>query len=110
MHGENVSIDCNKNYELEGNVTQITCNNGTFNKMPRCEPARCKTLPSPPNNGMVVVSRDIIPRNKKQSPTPGARGILSFKIPRPGVPRGISEKNPPSPGDITSNIKCRLAL
>ena len=56
MHGQNISIDCNKNYELEGNVAQITCNNGTFNKMPRCEPARCKELPSPPNNGMVVVS------------------------------------------------------
>ena len=56
MHGQNISIDCNMNYELEGNVAQITCNNGTFNKMPRCEPARCKDLPSPPNNGMVVVS------------------------------------------------------
>ena len=104
MHGENVSIDCNKNYELEGNVTQITCNNGTFNKMPRCEPARCKTLPSPPNNGMVVVSRDIIPRNKKQSPAPGARGILSFKIPRPGVPGVFQKKIPHPPGDGVYSI------
>ena len=56
MHGDNISIVCNKNYELEGNATQITCNNGTFNKMPRCEPARCKTLPLPPKDGMVVVS------------------------------------------------------
>ena len=61
MHGQNISIDCNKNYELEGNVAQITCNNGTFNKMPRCEPARCKDLPSPPNNGMVVVSTFVLP-------------------------------------------------
>ena len=103
MHGENVSIDCNKNYELEGNVTQITCNNGTFNKMPRCEPARCKTLPSPPNNGMVVVSRDIIPRNKKQSPAPGARGILSFKIPRPGVP-GVFQKKIPHPRGTLASL------
>ena len=56
MHGENISIQCTRNFELEGNVTQIMCNNGTFNRMPRCEPARCKTLPSPPNDGMVVVS------------------------------------------------------
>lgn len=56
MHGENITIECNHNYELEGNVTQITCNNGTFDRMPKCEPARCKTLPTPPNDGMVVVS------------------------------------------------------
>lgn len=55
-HGYNISIECMLNYELEGNVTQITCNNGTFDKMPKCEPARCKSLPSPPNDGMVVVS------------------------------------------------------
>ena len=56
MHGENITVECNHNYELEGNVTQITCNNGTFDRMPKCEPARCKTLPAPPKNGMVVVS------------------------------------------------------
>lgn len=55
MHGENITVECNHNYELEGNVTQITCNNGTFDRMPKCEPARCKTLPAPPKNGMVVV-------------------------------------------------------
>ena len=32
------------------------CNNGTWSRIPKCEPARCKTLPEPPNNGMVVVS------------------------------------------------------
>ena len=38
MHGENISIQCTRNFELEGNVTQITCNNGTFDRMPKCEP------------------------------------------------------------------------
>ncbi len=57
MHGENITIECNHNYELEGNVTQIACNNGSFDRMPKCEPARCKTLPTPPNDGMVVVSK-----------------------------------------------------
>ena len=56
MHGENITVECNHNYELEGNVTQIACNNGSFDRMPKCEPARCKTLPAPPKNGMVVVS------------------------------------------------------
>ena len=36
-----------------------------------------------------LLFRDAIPRGFKKSPTPGARGILSFKIPRLGVPRGI---------------------
>ena len=38
MHGEHISVQCTRNFELEGNVTQITCNNGTFDRMPRCEP------------------------------------------------------------------------
>ena len=57
MHGvENITVECNHDYELEGNVTQIFCNNETFDRMPKCEPARCKTLPAPPKNGMVVVN------------------------------------------------------
>ena len=55
-HGENITVDCNGNYELASNSTPIMCNNGTWTQIPKCEPARCKTLPSPPLNGMIVVS------------------------------------------------------
>ena len=42
------------------------------------------------------------PGYKKYPPPPqGPRGILSFKIPCPGVPWGISENNPPQDGVLT---------
>ena len=54
-HGDNISVECAGNFELAANVTGITCRNGTWSQIPRCEPARCKTLPTPPLDGMVVV-------------------------------------------------------
>ena len=77
-HGDNITVECEGNYELAAGKVNggigvgigspdgagqrtdfspgIVCNNGTWSKIPRCEPARCKTLPPPPLNGMVVVS------------------------------------------------------
>ena len=54
-HETTMNISCNENYELASSLP-IECNNGTWTEEPKCEPARCKTLPSPPLNGMVVVS------------------------------------------------------
>lgn len=53
-HGESIEVECDDNYELAANGP-ITCFNGTFSSNLKCEPARCKTLPAPPLNGMVVV-------------------------------------------------------
>ena len=33
------------------------CNNGSWTREPECRPARCKTVPDPPSNGMIVVPR-----------------------------------------------------
>lgn len=54
-HGTSMNISCNENYEL-GSSLPIECFNGSWTIEPKCVPARCKTLPSPPLNGMVVVS------------------------------------------------------
>lgn len=86
MHGESISIECSHNYELEGNVTQITCNNGTFDRMPKCEPARCKTLPTPPNEGMVVVSNYCFSRQNQRRPKTNQKRVIStllvlFQVP-----------------------------
>ena len=32
----------------------IECQNGTWSQIPKCVPARCKTMPTPPQNGMIV--------------------------------------------------------
>ena len=55
-HGDTISVACKGNFELASNSTPIVCNNGTWTQIPKCEPARCKTLPAPPLDGMVVVS------------------------------------------------------
>ena len=54
-HDTTMNISCSENYELASSLP-IRCNNGTWTEEPKCEPARCKILPSPPLNGMVVVS------------------------------------------------------
>ena len=54
-HGSVINVTCNENYELRSGQP-IECYNGTWTERTTCEPARCKTLPNPPFNGMVVVS------------------------------------------------------
>ncbi len=63
-HGESVNITCDDDFELaasgnassaSGGGSAVTCSNGTWATIPRCEPARCKVLPEPPQDGMVVV-------------------------------------------------------
>ena len=58
-HDTTMNISCSENYELASSLP-IRCNNGTWTEEPKCEPARCKILPSPPLNGMVVVSLMIL--------------------------------------------------
>ena len=58
-HDTTMNISCSENYELASSLP-IRCNNGTWTEEPKCEPARCKILPSPPLNGMVVVSYIIL--------------------------------------------------
>lgn len=38
--GEIIIVDCEKNYEFPSNNAAVTCNNGTWTQIPRCQPAR----------------------------------------------------------------------
>jgi len=53
-HGEAIDVNCTENYEVRSDSEPIVCNNGTWSKIPKCVPARCKSLPDPPQNGMIV--------------------------------------------------------
>ena len=63
-HDTTMNISCSENYELASSLP-IRCNNGTWTEEPKCEPARCKILPSPPLNGMVVVSLNLYYQNSR---------------------------------------------
>lgn len=39
-HGEALSVECESQYEFIYSQTPVTCNNGTWTQIPRCEPAR----------------------------------------------------------------------
>ena len=54
-HGEVLVINCSQHYELAVEGEGVECQNGSWSQQPRCVPARCKTMPIPPTNGMVVV-------------------------------------------------------
>uniref|UniRef100_A0A0P5PLV4 Sushi, von Willebrand factor type A, EGF and n=1 Tax=Daphnia magna TaxID=35525 RepID=A0A0P5PLV4_9CRUS len=56
-HGENLTLECIDLYEPAHGLATFTCNNGTWNVIPRCEPARCKSLPKRPRHGMVIAPR-----------------------------------------------------
>ncbi|KAL0277452.1 UNVERIFIED_CONTAM: hypothetical protein PYX00_004721 [Menopon gallinae] len=56
-HDEQLSIDCEDNYEMAISDTPVQCNNGTWSYIPACVPARCKTLPKPPRNGLVIAPK-----------------------------------------------------
>ncbi|XP_060807330.1 uncharacterized protein LOC106139408, partial [Amyelois transitella] len=57
QHGEIIYVDCEKDYEFPSNNAAVTCNNGTWTQIPRCQPARCKKLPKNPRNGMVIAPK-----------------------------------------------------
>lgn len=40
QHGEALSVDCEQHYEFLANLAPVTCNNGTWTSMPKCDPAR----------------------------------------------------------------------
>ena len=50
-----MTVNCSNNYETVGKTNPLKCNNGTWSQVPKCWPARCKRIPSPPSNGMIVV-------------------------------------------------------
>ncbi|XP_076642778.1 hig-anchoring scaffold protein isoform X2 [Halictus rubicundus] len=56
-HGERLLVSCVKNYEFASNITPVVCNNGTWSIVPSCSPARCKRMPKPPKNGMVIAPK-----------------------------------------------------
>ncbi|KAG7300622.1 hypothetical protein JYU34_014915 [Plutella xylostella] len=57
QHGEIIIVECEKNYEFPSNNAAVTCNNGTWTQIPRCQPARCKRMPRFPRNGMVIAPK-----------------------------------------------------
>ncbi|CAG9571132.1 unnamed protein product [Danaus chrysippus] len=57
QHGEMIVVDCEKNYEFPSNNVAVTCNNGTWTQIPRCQPARCKKMPKYPRHGMVIAPK-----------------------------------------------------
>ncbi|XP_041978220.1 uncharacterized protein LOC121732407 isoform X2 [Aricia agestis] len=57
QHGEMIMVECEKNYEFPSNNLAVTCNNGTWTQIPRCQPARCKKMPRNPRNGMVIAPK-----------------------------------------------------
>ncbi|KAK7593077.1 hypothetical protein V9T40_007829 [Parthenolecanium corni] len=56
-HGTQVTVVCEDRFEPSNNTTPVTCNNGTWSYIPKCQPARCKHLPKIPENGMVIAPR-----------------------------------------------------
>ncbi|CAG9821323.1 unnamed protein product [Phaedon cochleariae] len=57
QNGSELSVECDPNYEFLASLSQVTCNNGTWTFIPKCEPARCKLLPKAPRNGMVLAPK-----------------------------------------------------
>ncbi|XP_055372262.1 uncharacterized protein LOC129606153 isoform X4 [Condylostylus longicornis] len=57
-HGTELEVICDENYEFpSSSLNPPTCNNGTWSVIPRCIPARCKSMPRPPKNGMVLAPK-----------------------------------------------------
>ncbi|EDW76217.2 uncharacterized protein Dwil_GK14777, isoform C [Drosophila willistoni] len=57
-HGTALEVKCDENYEFPVSVlSPPTCNNGTWSIIPRCVPARCKSMPRPPKHGMVMAPK-----------------------------------------------------
>ena len=57
-HGKNLAVECDSDYEFyTASSTPVVCNNGTWSIVPSCSPARCKQMPKPPKNGMVIAPK-----------------------------------------------------
>ncbi|XP_022230588.2 uncharacterized protein LOC111079639 isoform X1 [Drosophila obscura] len=57
-HGTALEVMCDENYEFPVSLlSPPTCNNGTWSIIPRCIPARCKSMPRPPKHGMVMAPK-----------------------------------------------------
>lgn len=57
-HGTTLDVVCDDHYEFPlSSLSPPTCNNGTWSVIPRCVPARCKTMPRYPKNGMVLAPK-----------------------------------------------------
>ncbi|XP_066142350.1 sushi, von Willebrand factor type A, EGF and pentraxin domain-containing protein 1 [Euwallacea fornicatus] len=52
-HGEQLTVECEAKYEFLWSHEDVSCNNGTWTQIPKCDPARCQTLPKSPKHGMV---------------------------------------------------------
>lgn len=58
QHGESLTVECESQYEFHQNSNApVVCNNGTWTVIPKCTPARCKHMPKPPKNGMVIAPK-----------------------------------------------------
>lgn len=58
IHGTTLEVVCEDHYEFPIlSSSPPTCINGTWSIIPRCTPARCKTLPKPPKFGMVLAPK-----------------------------------------------------
>ncbi|XP_031618739.1 uncharacterized protein LOC116337915 isoform X2 [Contarinia nasturtii] len=58
IHGTTLEVVCEDRYEFPIiSSAPPTCMNGTWSIIPRCTPARCKTLPKPPKFGMVLAPK-----------------------------------------------------
>lgn len=58
IHGTTLEVVCEHHYEFPAmSSTPPTCINGTWSQMPRCSPARCKTLPKPPKFAMILAPK-----------------------------------------------------
>ncbi|KAK9711611.1 WAP-type (Whey Acidic Protein) 'four-disulfide core' [Popillia japonica] len=56
-HGEALNVECDAQYEFLASSFPVTCNNGTWTHIPKCQPARCKHLPKSPKHGMVIAPK-----------------------------------------------------
>ncbi|CAG0907249.1 unnamed protein product, partial [Darwinula stevensoni] len=54
QHDENVTVECQPNYEFPHSHSPVVCKNGTWTIAPVCVPARCKAPPLIPKNGFVI--------------------------------------------------------
>ena len=52
-HNQSLAVSCVSQFQPSHNGSTV-CNNGTWNILPKCIPAKCRELPDAPRNGMVV--------------------------------------------------------